>query len=108
MTKGGETMNNDIVAYLLQPAAQIALIIGLAELCKQLGCPTRFIPLIDLGLGLVSGCCVYAVGLGEPWINGIMLGIAMGLSACGLFSGIKNTIEKNNNKGEIDNGKSEP
>lgn len=88
---------NTILEYLLQPAGQIALIIGLAELLKLVGVPSRWIPLFDLVMGVVSGCLVYAVALGQPWIEAIMLGVAMGLAACGLFSGIKNVAFGNNN-----------
>lgn len=111
----------EIITYLLQPTAQIALIIGIAELFKKLGVPHKFIPIIDLTCGVLSGCVVYAIALGYPWINSIMLGIAMGLAACGLFSGIKNvfggneetaeTINKNNeeeNNGTAEESESEP
>lgn len=87
----------DLIAYLLTPTAQIALIIGIAELIKKAGMDSRYIPLFDLGLGLVSGICVYGLALGYGWVNGIMLGLAIGLSACGLFSGIKNLFEKKDN-----------
>ena len=43
------------IEYLLTPVAQVALIIGLAELFKQIGLNKRWIPLVDLGLGLASG-----------------------------------------------------
>ena len=83
----------ELIKYLLTPIAQVALIIGLAELIKRLGCPTKFIPLIDLGLGLVSGICVYGLTMGYGITESVVLGIALGLSACGLFSGIKNVTE---------------
>lgn len=80
----------ELIKYLLTPVAQIALIIGIAELMKRLGIASKFIPLIDLGLGLVSGICVYGLSMGYGITESIVLGIALGLSACGLFSGIKN------------------
>lgn len=83
----------ELIAYLLTPATQVALIIALAELCKQLGVPAKFIPLIDLILGIISGVLVSGIMLGVGIPVGIILGIAMGLSACGLFSGIKNTLQ---------------
>lgn len=83
-----------IIAYLLTPVVQVALIIGLAELIKGLGIEKRWIPLVDLGLGLASGIFVYGVAQGQGLLNGIVLGIALGLSACGLFSGFKNVIGK--------------
>lgn len=83
----------ELIAYLLTPAAQIGLIIGIAELCKRLGAPAKLIPVVDLVLGIVSGVCVYGISLGYGILNGVMLGLALGLSACGLFSGIKNVAE---------------
>ena len=84
---------DDIVQYLLTPAAQIALIIALAQLFKEIGFPTKYIPLLDLGLGILSGVVVFGIFLGYSIPVGILLGIAEGLSACGLFSGIKNIKE---------------
>ena len=84
----------ELVLYLLTPVAQVALIIGIAEIVKRLGLPTRFIPLVDLALGLLSGICVYVLSKGYEWVSGIMIGLAIGLSACGLFSGIKNLTGK--------------
>lgn len=83
----------ELVTYLLTPVAQVALIIGLAEIIKRVGFPVKYIPLIDLGLGLVSGLCVYGFALELGAVDGVLVGIALGLSACGLFSGIKNVME---------------
>lgn len=88
----------DLIGYLLTPTAQVALIIGIAELIKRAGMNSKFIPLVDVGLGLVSGICVYGLALGYGWVNGILLGLALGLSACGLFSGIKNLFQKESEK----------
>ena len=84
----------ELVLYLPTPVAQVALIIGIAEIIKKLGLPTRYIPLVDLALGLISGISVYVLSKGYDWVSGVMIGIAIGLSACGLFSGIKNLTEK--------------
>lgn len=83
----------ELITYLLTPVAQVALIIGLAEIIKRVGFPVKYIPLIDLGLGLVSGLCVYGFALELGVVDGVLVGIALGLSACGLFSGIKNVIK---------------
>ena len=84
---------NDLIVYLLTPAAQVALIIGLAELVKRAGLDSRYIPIVDVILGLISGIVVYGMAMDHGIINGVMLGLAFGLSACGLFSGIKNLTE---------------
>lgn len=85
--------------FLLTPAAQVALIIGIAELLKKVGVPARIIPIVDLVLGIVSGICVYGLMQDYTIANGVMIGIALGLSACGLFSGIKNVTEGNKDNG---------
>ena len=81
---------DELLTFVLTPAAQIALIIGLAELAKKSGLPTRWIPLLDLVLGLLSGILVFGILLGNGIAQSIPVGLALGLSACGLFSGIKN------------------
>ena len=81
---------DELINYLLSPVGLTALVIGLAELAKKVGCPTKYIPLIDLGLGLMGGIAVFGYEYGYGALKGIMIGLAIGLSACGLFSGIKN------------------
>lgn len=83
---------DELVSFLLTPVAQIGLIIGLSELFKKAGVKAKFIPLVDVGLGLISGIGVYGIGLNYGVIKGILIGLAMGLNACGLFSGIKNLV----------------
>lgn len=85
---------NELLTYLLTPAAQIALIMALAELVKKIGLDKRYIPLVDLGLGILSGVCIYSIYMEMHPIEGFVIGIALGLSACGLFSGVKNVSEK--------------
>lgn len=84
---------DELIEYLLTPATQIAIIIGLAEVAKRIGFNKKYIPLIDLGLGLISGICVFGIMLGYGSGAGVIIGIALGLSACGLFSSIKNVSE---------------
>ena len=81
---------NQLITYLLTPTAQVALIMAMAELVKKIGLKKKFIPLDDLVLGLLSGIFVYS-SLGI--VQSIVVGLALGLSACGLFSGIKNLSE---------------
>lgn len=85
---------NELVTYLLTPLAQIALIMALAEVAKKIGLKTKYVPLLDLGLGLISGVVVYTLHGGYSPVEGVLVGLALGLSACGLFSGVKNLIEK--------------
>ena len=83
----------ELTECLIAPATQVALIIGVAEVIKT-ACKTKYIPLIDLALGLVSGVFVFGMLCGYGIGYGAITGIALGLSACGLFSGIKNLNQK--------------
>lgn len=77
----------ELLQYAGIPA--VVLIIGIAELIKKLGFNPKFIPIINLVLGLVAG-----IGLNtDDIIKGIFVGLAVGLSASGLYSGVKNTKE---------------
>lgn len=85
---------DELINYLLAPAGQVALIIGLAQLAKNLGLKSKLIPLFDVICGLVGGILVYFIEFKYDLIQSIMIGLAIGLSACGLFSGIKNVIKR--------------
>lgn len=92
----------DLITQLITPMGQIALIMALAELCKQLGINKKWIPIIDVILGLISGLGVFYLLLHYSVPESIILGLALGLSACGLFSGVKNITQgaEANKKGE--------
>lgn len=81
---------SDLLSYLVTPVVQVAMIMGLAELAKQTGLKKKYVPLLDLGLGLFTGYIIYTVYQNMHPIEGLLIGTALGLSACGLFSGIKN------------------
>lgn len=85
---------SDLVNYLLTPAAQVAVIIALAELVKKMELfDSKYIPLLDVGLGMVSGITVFGIMQEQGILTGLLLGVAMGLMACGLFSGVKNITQ---------------
>ncbi len=85
---------HELITTLLTPVMQVALIMAIAEVVKRLGLNTKYIPLVDLGLGICSGLLIYTAHLHFSPVEGVVLGIALGLSACGLFSGVKNLTEK--------------
>ena len=85
---------NDLLTYLVSPVALVALIIGIAEVMKQSGFPVRWIPIVDVVLGLVFGVLVFTVYQNMQAIEGGIIGLALGLSASGTFSGIKSLSGK--------------
>lgn len=70
--------------------AIIPLIVGVVELAKKLGLPDKFAAVLSAVLGVVIGL-VY-VAPNDP-AKGVLIGLSMGLSASGLYSGVKNTVE---------------
>lgn len=74
--------------------AIIPLIIGLVEVLKRIGLPKKLTPLASLILGIAAG--IYYI-YPEDIKKGILIGVMVGLSASGLYSGTKNTIENHSN-----------
>lgn len=75
--------------------ALIPLIIGLVEVFKRYGINKKALPVIALSFGVLAGIFyVYPNDLK----GGILVGLMLGLSASGLYSGAKNTIEKGEGK----------
>ena len=70
--------------------AIIPLIIGVTELVKKLGLPNKFAALLSAVLGVLIGLVYVAP---ENPLEGILVGLSMGLAASGLYSGTKNTVE---------------
>ncbi len=72
----------------------IPLIIGMVELLKMYGMKKRLLPPFALVFGIVGGIFyVYP----EDIKAGILVGVMMGLSASGLYSGGKAVVEKSGN-----------
>lgn len=70
--------------------ALIPIITGLVGVFTQLGLKKKFAPIVSLVLGLLIG--IFYVYPGDIK-GGILVGLMLGLSATGLYSGVKNTKE---------------
>ena len=70
--------------------AIVPLLIGILEVFKKLGLSKKYIPVISLFPGIGIGIALFADG---DIKTGIIQGIYIGLSAVGLYSGAKNTVE---------------
>ena len=68
--------------------AIVPVILGLVQVAKQVGLPSKFAPLVSiaLGVGLVALT-------GASWQADIVQGIIAGLAASGLWSSGKSTFE---------------
>lgn len=72
-------------------AVAVAITIGLTELVKKMEIiPVKFMAVISLVIGLAIGIAYIASG---DLKTGIWQGLGIGLSASGLFSGVKNLTE---------------
>lgn len=71
--------------------ALIPLVIGISEVIKKIGFNQKFIPVVNLILGLAAGIIFLNPGDIKA---GIIQGIFIGLSASGLYSGTKNIIQE--------------
>ena len=73
----------------------VPIIVSLTQLAKELGMPKKFCALAAVVIGVIIG-----VFFLEPQCikTGVFKGIVYGLSASGLYSGTKNTIEQVNGK----------
>lgn len=79
----------DLTNFVLTQTMAVAIIMGLAQVIKGLGLNNKFIPIVDIVLGVILGLVFFA---GQGIQYGIVIGIILGLEACGLFSGSKNVI----------------
>ena len=69
----------------------VPLLIGILEVFKRLGLDKKYVPILSLILGIGLGITLFSEG--DP-LKGIVQGSFIGLSAVGLYSGTKNTMEK--------------
>ncbi|WP_100402608.1 hypothetical protein [Bacillus sp. FJAT-42315] len=72
----------------------IPLILGVVELFKKIGLPTKYSPIVAVFFGMLFGVFYLDQGVKQ----GILVGLILGLSASGLYSGSKNMLEKRKEK----------
>ncbi|MRS25850.1 MULTISPECIES: holin [Bacillus] len=66
-------------------AVMIGIVVGLSQIVKTIGLQTKYVPLLNLTLGIVLGVLFLD---GDIKIN-VFQGIIIGLSASGLFDHTK-------------------
>ena len=89
--------------------ASITLIcFGVAFALKKTGkFPTRFIPLLCMGLGLILGLVGYFLVPDFPagdWLTATAIGMASGWAATGAHQSVKQLWEANDKKEDADDG----
>jgi len=71
----------------------VPLIVGLVEVVKRAGLPERFAPLVSMALGLALSLGYMATSGDAAWMDSLVIGIALGLSASGLYSSGKTAVD---------------
>ncbi len=71
--------------------ALVPVMVGLNELLKRSGLPSRFIPLASMLMGYFFSFFYLSEG---DYKRALILGTVLGLSSIGLFSGTKNTFAR--------------
>ena len=66
----------------------IAIVVGLVEIAKRIGLPTKFCPLLSVVLGLG----VSLISDFSDWKKGLFSGLIVGLSASGLYDIAKKPV----------------
>lgn len=65
----------------------IPLVLGLTEVFKRAGVPIKYIPALSILLGVMGVVAIYGADA-----TNIVQGIVYGLSASGLWSGVKTVL----------------
>lgn len=75
---------------VIYDVALIPATMGLVDVAKKAGLPSKYAPILSLGIGVALGIATSLDNLQK----GIITGIAIGLSASGLYSGTKALTKK--------------
>ncbi|MEY8351682.1 holin [Bacillus cereus] len=70
---------------MIEISVMIAVVVGLSQIAKTIGLQTKYIPLLNLTLGIVLG----VLFLPQDLKMNVFQGIIIGLSASGLFDHTK-------------------
>lgn len=76
----------------------IPAILGLTQVAKETGMPGRFSPILSLFLGILAGVALQFARATAPSVTGVLVlqgvivGIGIGLAASGLYSGVQTFV----------------
>ena len=89
----------------LYGVATIPLIVGLIQVAKYTGLPTRLAPVLALVLGVAAGilsvCSTTAAHSAMNWPCGVVLGLSFGLAAAGFYEIGKTQVQTYQDRGTI-------
>jgi hypothetical protein len=73
-------------------ASAIAIILGLVQVARRLGIKEKYCPLLSTVLGLLISFG-YHFSNYKTWYEALIIGLVLGLSSVGLYSGTRETVE---------------
>lgn len=84
-------MDDAFTQFLIAVAPLAALTIGLLELVKRQGLPTRLVPVASVACGVVMMGLVRLAGYHEAWSawETVLAGVITAMIAGGTYSGVK-------------------
>ena len=74
---------------MIDMAVYSAVLVGVGQVLKKVGVKAKWLPLINLILGVVIGILSSEGSILSKVINGAIIG----LTSSGMYSGVKNTVE---------------
>ncbi len=78
---------------LIAGVGAVGLIVGVVEVVKRTtNLNPKYAPVLSLGLG-IGASFGYSYYGGAQWFTALIMGLAVGLSAIGGYSGTKNVLE---------------
>lgn len=81
--------------FIIGGVASVPLIVGLVAAIRQVGLPDRFAPVVSLVFGVLLGIAgTFMANDMTPQgiVQGVLVGLGLGLAASGLYSGTKTTV----------------
>lgn len=88
--KQAYSMIGGVFMFEIYDIAVVPVITGLVQLFKMAGLKTKYSPFLAVLLGILFGVFYFSSSIKE----GVLVGLVLGLSASGLYSGSKNMMEK--------------
>lgn len=74
----------DVVVFSIAGISVVAVITGLVKAAREAGLPSKFAPLVSVGIGLTIGVTA-ALYVSSTIYIGAFAGVATGLMSCGLY-----------------------
>jgi len=78
---------------LITGGSAVLLIVAIIQIAKSFGMDTKYSPIISVIIGVAASLALAYYGESMGFIA-VARGLFVGLSAVGLYSGVKNTVEK--------------